>query len=326
MSIPVICDRCRATGISGEADFSHLGDLLEFEPVPRKTQRADGWTPERQRAFIAALSATGSKRQAAIAIGMAAYGVDQLLKAEGNEGFRAAFDRAMAIAQANGSLRIAKGVADAAARNAQLAPPSRLRGHQPPPEPEYSEDHKWDLIHSVGIKFMRKVAAERSARLGGEIVAADFYLRQITVMEVMLDLMSTDFGFDAQAVLRQLRRGDHSLPQIASTWLSDWMDRARRMWWEQEGEPERPPHPDVRFLERRPSPDGDYATQVDQHTYGKPSQPAWGYTVEQWQALTMDEQVAARERQFRQEAEDQRNWEAKAHREYEEMRGGRTAP
>jgi len=51
MSIPVICDRCRATGVSGEADFSHLGDLLEFDPVPRKTQRADGWTPERQRAL-----------------------------------------------------------------------------------------------------------------------------------------------------------------------------------------------------------------------------------------------------------------------------------
>jgi len=108
MSIPVICDRCRATGISGEADFSHLGDLLEFEPVPRKTQRADGWTPERQRAFIAALSATGSKRMAAIAIGMAPYGVDQLLKAEGNDSFKAAFDRAIAIARANGSLKIAQ--------------------------------------------------------------------------------------------------------------------------------------------------------------------------------------------------------------------------
>jgi hypothetical protein len=68
MSIPVICDRCRATGIAGEADFSHLGDLLDFAPVPRKTERADGWSPEKQRAFIAALSPPGSKRQAALAI------------------------------------------------------------------------------------------------------------------------------------------------------------------------------------------------------------------------------------------------------------------
>lgn len=74
-TIPVICDRCRSTGFSGDGDFSHLGDLLDFTAVPRKTQRADGWTPERQRAFIAALSTTGSKRRAAQAIGMAAYGV-----------------------------------------------------------------------------------------------------------------------------------------------------------------------------------------------------------------------------------------------------------
>ncbi len=61
-SIPVICDRCRAIGVAGGGDFTHLGDLLEFDPVPRKTKRSDGWTPDRQRAFIAALSATGSPR------------------------------------------------------------------------------------------------------------------------------------------------------------------------------------------------------------------------------------------------------------------------
>lgn len=135
MSIPVICDRCRSTGFSGDGDFSHLGDLLDFEPVPRKTRRADGWTPDRQRAFIAALSATGSKRQAAQAIGMAAYGIDQMLKSDGNAGFKAAYDRAMLIARANGNMKIAAGVADAAARNAQLAPPpSRLIG-RPAPQP-----------------------------------------------------------------------------------------------------------------------------------------------------------------------------------------------
>src|SRR5690349_21729118 len=269
MSIPVICDRCRSTGIAGEADFSHLGDLLEFTPVPRRKQRVDGWSPEKQRAFIAALSATGSKRRAAQAIGMAAYGVDQMLKSEGNESFKAAFERAMAIARQNGSMKIAAGVADAAARNAAMAEPSRLRGYEPEPQPEMNEDQKWDLIHNIGLKFMKKVARERAARLAGEIVAADFYLRQITVTEVMLDLMSADFGFDAREVLRELRRGDHKAQEIASTELTDWLDRARRLWWAQEGEPERPPHPDVRFLERRRSDEGDYSTAIDQHTYGK---------------------------------------------------------
>ena len=65
MPIPVICDRCRSTGNAGEADFSHLGDLLEFDPVPRKHDRVDGRHAERQLAFIAALAATGSKRRAA---------------------------------------------------------------------------------------------------------------------------------------------------------------------------------------------------------------------------------------------------------------------
>src|SRR5205814_3521891 len=136
MSIPVICDRCRAAGIAGEADFSHLGDLLEFTPVPRKTKRIDGWSPERQRAYIAALSATGSKRRAALAIGMQPFGVDQLLKAEGSDSFKAAHYRAMAIAEANGSMKLASGVADAAASQAQLAPPSRLRGLPSPLEGE----------------------------------------------------------------------------------------------------------------------------------------------------------------------------------------------
>jgi hypothetical protein len=138
MSIPVICDRCRSTATAGTGDFSHLGDLLEFAPVPRKTQRADGWTPDKQRAFIAALSATGSRRQAAQAIGMAPYGAEQLLKSEGSDSFKAAVERAMAIAAQHGSMKIAQGVADAAARKAQLTPPSRLRGlpaAQPAPLP-----------------------------------------------------------------------------------------------------------------------------------------------------------------------------------------------
>ena len=130
MTIPVICDRCRATGSSGAGDFAHLGDLLDFTPVVRR-QRVDGWSHDKQRAFIAALSATGSKRQAALAIGMAPFGVDQLLKASDAASFKAAFERAMAIAAQAGSMKIAQGVADAAARNAQLTPPSRLRGVKP---------------------------------------------------------------------------------------------------------------------------------------------------------------------------------------------------
>jgi len=177
MTIPVICDRCRATGLSGEADFSHLGDLLDFEPVPRKHDRVDGWNAERQRAFIAALSATGSKRRAALSIGMATFGVDQMLKSKGNQSFRLAYDRAMAIAQANGSMKIAQGIADAAARNAQLTPPSRLRGAPLPglPGQLLNERGEWEDKDSLESR-----AGEAKDRISRKLLnARRLYLADI---------------------------------------------------------------------------------------------------------------------------------------------------
>ena len=316
-TIPVICDRCRSLGFSGDGDFSHLGDLLDFTPVPRKKERVDGWSAERQRAFIAALSATGSKRRAAQSIGMAAFGVDQMLKSPGNESFKAAFDRAMAIARTNGSMKLAAGVADAAARNAQMAGPSALRGQEPMPEPAMSEDRKWDLLESIGTKFMKKVAAERHARLAGEIVAADFYLRQITFIEVMFDLTASRLGFDPHEVLGELRRAGHRPHDIATTPFADWLDKSRRQWWASEGEPERPRHPDVRFLQHHRSSDGECSTTVDERAYGATTTPARGYTREQWAEMTFDDQRDARQRQFDADAQEQREWEAKARADFE---------
>lgn len=45
--------------------------LPDFTPVPRKCNRHDGWTPERQRAFIQALAETGSVTIAARQVNMA---------------------------------------------------------------------------------------------------------------------------------------------------------------------------------------------------------------------------------------------------------------
>jgi hypothetical protein len=67
-AVPVICDKCRAEGMAGDEAFSGVPEILDFEPVPRRA-RADGWRPEHQRAFIAALAITGSPRQAARAVG-----------------------------------------------------------------------------------------------------------------------------------------------------------------------------------------------------------------------------------------------------------------
>ena len=81
-------------------------------------------------------------------------------------------------------------------------------------------------------------------------------------------ILGCDVSFDNGGlldleVLADLRRGDHHITAIVNTDLTDWLDRSRRAWWAQEGEPERPPFPDVRFLQPRRDKDGAYATAMD---------------------------------------------------------------
>ena len=89
------------------------------------------------------------------------------------------------------------------------------------------------------------------------------------------------------------------------------------MWWAQEGEPERPSHPDVRFLEKHRSAEGDYSTATDQHATGATTTPARGYTQEQWAEMEHEEQKRARQRQFDEDADEQRQWEARARADFE---------
>lgn len=185
-----------------------------------------------------------------------------------------------------------------------------------------SDEEKWDLICAIGTKFMRKVAAERQARLAGQIVAADFYLRQITMMEVMFDLTANSLGFDPHSMLRKLQCGSIHSREIVSTPFSDWLDRVRRDWWQSEGDPERPPHPDLRFLVTHRTTEGECSTYVDQHATGALTTPARGYTQEEWAEMTHDEQRIARQRQFDQDAEAQVAWEAEAHRDFEARQQG----
>ncbi|MDB5683760.1 MAG: hypothetical protein JWM75_1458 [Sphingomonas bacterium] len=66
----------------------------DFAPVPRK-YRHDGWTPERQRAFIDALADTGSVKHAAKRINMSPEGAYFLRRQPGAEGFRRAWEAAL---------------------------------------------------------------------------------------------------------------------------------------------------------------------------------------------------------------------------------------
>lgn len=66
----------------------------DFTPVPRK-YRYDGWTPERQRAFIAALAETGSVKAACRRINMSQEGAYYLRRQNGADSFRAAWAAAL---------------------------------------------------------------------------------------------------------------------------------------------------------------------------------------------------------------------------------------
>ncbi len=67
----------------------------DFAPVPRVYNRHDGWTPERQRAFIGALADTGCVDRAAAMVNMAQTNCYTLRRAKGAEQFAKAWDAAL---------------------------------------------------------------------------------------------------------------------------------------------------------------------------------------------------------------------------------------
>lgn len=305
--IPLTCDRCRVEGAAGEDPFAQYAELLDFEPVPRRP-RADGWDAEVQRAFIAMLAATGSPRQAAAAVGKAQFGVEQLRKAKGNESFMAAFDRAMAFFAENRSQRLAEGVRAATA--AIPRPPRPAWGHAatrqralpaPPANDEQdTEAARLEVLEALVRQYLLKLAAERRVRLEGKIAEADFYVRQLTLLEVAMDLMS----YDGMALLHDLRHGGHELVNIAATPMSELLDEARRAHWEACGDPPRPGPPPIDLLVRHES---GIVTEPLPFTRGG---------IEE----SHEEQRRKQEEQFARDAADHVEWEARARQDFEDRR------
>jgi hypothetical protein len=104
----------RVPVVRAEADKAAL---TGFAPVPRLKKRHDGWTAERQRAFIAALADTGSVTRAAGIVNMAQTNCYTLRRAPGAESFAAAWDAALDF----GLARL-KDIAFERAINGQLVP------------------------------------------------------------------------------------------------------------------------------------------------------------------------------------------------------------
>ncbi|WEK45269.1 MAG: hypothetical protein P0Y56_09495 [Candidatus Andeanibacterium colombiense] len=73
---------------------AHHPRVPAFVPVPLRN-RADGWTPKRQAAFLAQLALTRSVREAARRVGMARETAYRLRARRGAESFAAAWDAAL---------------------------------------------------------------------------------------------------------------------------------------------------------------------------------------------------------------------------------------
>ncbi|MFL6787414.1 MAG: hypothetical protein ACJ8FC_01990 [Sphingomicrobium sp.] len=341
--IPVICDLCRAQGEAGAGPFESLGDLLRFTPVRRRA-RADGWSDEYQRAFIAALAVTGSPRKAARAIGKHAFGAEQLRKARGGASFAAAWDAAIDLCRERELAGLKSGLTDLAAEQEQdraqrrdlILPRDKRSSSSPSPpsreregptakrwegrsRPQGSIDAKcrWNVGGGEGMgeggedltqaeqdalseslvgKYLLKLQQEREARLTGQVVAADFLLRQITYFEVMIDICQSDRGVEIWEWLSDLRRDGHHLIDIARTPFSRFLDEARRVVWEHDpNEPERPEHPPECYLLDR-----------------------YGYSLEPLDLLnpgpgmTSAQRMAELEEKYRKAAMEQAEWEARS--------------
>jgi hypothetical protein len=276
--------------------------LLQFEPVVRRCVRHDGWLPERQREFIVALTVLGNPEQSAIAVGGRMSGAYKLRSAEGGEGFAAAWDSALALHLRRNPRPEPKGrpsrgeIQSGTGRTPWPANDNGPRPEFESPEAEKQAEH--ELFEQIATQYWLKVEAERQARREGRIVEADFYVRQLTYIEIVLEA-----GGHAHELLKDLKLGGRWVGDIVATPMSLILDYARRLAWKEGGEPERPPLPAL----------GDHD---DRTAVGEPSERTYRADRDgdyrEWEARQAERIAIA--------AEAQRAWEEKARAEAEAWR------
>lgn len=262
--------------------------LLDFPPVVRKCVRHDGWTPDKQREFIRALVVLGSAEQAAIAVDGTMSGAYKLRKAEGGERFATSWDSALALhlrryprpepkgRPSRGEIRSGVGRKPWPAAAAAAAP-------EPvdPEEQARASERFWvDMLD----RYARKLREERTMRLEGRIVEADYTVRQLSWLEVIFDL-----GGQAMRILKLLRGGEYAPLEVAATPMAELLGRIRRDIWAEKGEADRPPPSplgphDSRYARDEPlhfvvGRDGDYREwcrrQDEQARLDAEAQQAW---------------------------------------------------
>lgn len=267
------------------ADDPEIAALLTFTPVPRRIARPDSWDPASQRGFIAWLAAEGNAITAASAVGRSLSGARQVRREDERGEFAAAWTRAIELHRRRSG---------AAGKGPPPAPPPHPRDVRGASarreEPDLDEAEKTEIIAEIMKRYGVKLRAERQARLEGRITEADFYVRQLTFIEIILDI-----GGRTQDLLDAFRGIGVPLPEAAATPGSTLLERTRRAWWLEKGEADRPP----------PAPLGRhnelFATGRDDYD------PERDGDRKEWERRQKEKQGLA--------AEAQREWEERARQE-----------
>lgn len=127
--------------------------LLTFTPVPRILAKANGWSAEMQRLFIAWLAHYGSPTKASDELGKARSGIDKVYKSAGADEFRASWDGAIALAERRRIARLSDRNAGAGALRAPTMSRARpaeaeeerdINGKAPLPGQMLNERGEWE--------------------------------------------------------------------------------------------------------------------------------------------------------------------------------------
>ena len=108
---------------------------------------------------------------------------------------------------------------------------------RPDEDAAVTADREW--LRNVLVDYEHKVKAERRDRLAGRYVAADFTLRQLTHIELILD--HGGFGMEMLALLTEAKDANGDTEQLFASTMSAELDTLRRQIWEAAEEPRRPP-------------------------------------------------------------------------------------
>ena len=205
-----------------------IAALLDFAPVVRKCKRHDGWTPDRQRTYIVALARLGEVERAAQSLGRTGSGAFKVRTSAGGEGFADAWDGALPLFHARNPGLSRRG--GRAVRPGFRPSPIRLED-----EPVRAR-HRRSRCATCSTATARSSSRSASAGSPAESSRPIIYVRQLTFLEILFDL-----GGNAHEIHDQFRSGGLEPFETIGTPMGVLLDRLRRDYWREKGEPDRMP-------------------------------------------------------------------------------------